>query len=110
MLFCRKLHHNSTLFFLQTQSTPRFFFSLILNSHLNVKQANAEAINWCKNEISNRVCSSTGTKPIDAFLQEEKPCLISLPTGEFDLPIWTKCKVHKDHHFVVKGNFYSEPV
>lgn len=78
-------------------------------TYLNVKQANAEAINWCKNEISDRVCSSTGTKPIDTFLQEEKPCLISLPTGEFDLPIWTKCKVHKDHHFVVKGNFYSVP-
>ena len=78
-------------------------------TYLNVEKTNAEAINWCKNEISDRVCSSTGTKPIDTFLQEEKPCLISLLTGEFDLPIWTKCKVHKDHHFVVKGNFYSVP-
>jgi len=78
-------------------------------TYLNIGKANAEAINWCKNEISDRVCSSTGAKPIDTFLQEEKPCLIALPNGEFDIPIWTRCKVHKDHHFVVKGNFYSVP-
>ena len=78
-------------------------------TYLNIGKANAEAISWCKNDISDRVCSSTGAKPIDTFLQEEKPCLIALPTGEFDIPVWTRCKVHKDHHFVAKGNFYSVP-
>ena len=38
----------------------------------NISQANAEAIKWCKNEISHRVCSTTGSKPIDTFVLEEK--------------------------------------
>ena len=33
MFFGKKTHHNSTLYTLQTQLIPRFFFVLILNSH-----------------------------------------------------------------------------
>ena len=75
----------------------------------NIAQANIEAISWCKNEISHRVCSTTGSKPIDTFLLEEKPSLIIKPSGIFDMPIWTVCKVHKDHHFTALKNFYSVP-
>jgi transposase len=78
-------------------------------AYLDIDQANTEAIKWCKNEISHRVCSTTGTKPIDTFLLEEKARLIMLPSGLFDMPAWSNCKVHKDHHFVAKGNFYSVP-
>jgi hypothetical protein len=42
-------------------------------------------------------------------LTEEKECLIPMRTGVFDIPIWTICTVQKDHHFVIKGNFYSVP-
>jgi hypothetical protein len=55
----------------------------------------------------HRVCTTTGSKPIDTFLLEEKECLLPIPSGVFDMPIWTRCRVQKDHHFVVKGNFYS---
>jgi len=75
----------------------------------NITEANAEAIKWCRNEISHRVCTTTGSKPIDIFLLEEKERLIPIPSGIFDMPIWTICTVQKDHHFVVKGNFYSVP-
>lgn len=75
----------------------------------NITEANTEAIKWCKNEISHRVCTTTGSKPIDTFLSEEKERLIPIPSGIFDMPIWTICTVQKDHHFVVKGNFYSVP-
>jgi transposase len=75
----------------------------------NITEANAEALRWCKNEISHRVCTTTGSKPIDTFLMEEKERLISMRTGVFDIPIWTICTVQKDHHFVIKGNFYSVP-
>ena len=53
----------------------------------NITQANTEAIKWCKNEISHRVCSTTGSKPIDTFVLEEKECLIKLTSGIFDMPI-----------------------
>jgi len=38
----------------------------------NITEANAEALRWCKDEISHRICSTTGSKPIDLFLSEEK--------------------------------------
>jgi hypothetical protein len=75
----------------------------------DIGAANSQALKWCQDEISHRVCSSTGRKPIDVFAQEEKCSLMDLPSGIFDMPLWTICKVHKDHHFVVKGNFYSVP-
>lgn len=74
-----------------------------------ITEANSEAINWCKNEISHRVCSTTGSKPIDLFISEEKSCLLEMPLGNFDIPIWTICKVNKDHHFTAMRNFYSVP-
>ena len=78
-------------------------------SYKNITEANAEALEWCQNKISHRICSTTGSKPIDIFLSEEQGSLLPIPSGVFDISAWTVCKVQKDHHFVVKGNFYSVP-
>lgn len=75
----------------------------------DIGAANIQALKWCQDEISHRICSSRGRRPIDVFVQEEKGSLLNLPSGIFDMPLWTICKVHKDHHFVVKGSFYSVP-
>lgn len=76
-------------------------------SYINIAEANKAALNWCKNEISQRVCSTTGYKPIDLFHKEDKLNMLPLPTEVFDLPEWTIGKVHNDHHLVIRGNFYS---
>ena len=78
-------------------------------SYSDVSCANIEAAKWCRSEISHRICSSIGKKPIDVFNQEEKDRLLYLPSTSFDMPEWSVAKVHRDHHFVVKGNFYSVP-
>lgn len=78
-------------------------------SYQTITQANIEAAKWCKNEISHRVCSTTGSKPIDLFASEEKQHLIDIPLGIFDIPTWSICKVNKDHHFTAMRNFYSVP-
>jgi transposase len=78
-------------------------------SYNNIIEANSEAIKWCKNEISHRICTTTGSKPIDLYLFEEKEHLLPIPSNVFDMAIWTSCRVQNDHHFVVKGNFYSVP-
>jgi len=78
-------------------------------SYNNIAEANAEAVDWCENKISHRICSTTGLKPMEVFLSEEYRKLIPIPSGVFDISTWTVCKVQKDHHFVVKGNFYSVP-
>jgi len=35
--------------------------------------------------------------------------MLPLSSGTFDMPEWTSAKIHRDHHFVIKGNFYSVP-
>ena len=75
----------------------------------NIEQANETALKWCKDEISHRICSTTGEKPIDLFNKEDKLSMLALPTEVFDLPQWTVGKVHNDHHLVIQKNFYSVP-
>lgn len=77
--------------------------------YMHINQANDTALNWCRNEISHRICSTTGEKPVTLFEQEDRPNMINMPTGTFDMPIWTTGKVHNDHHLVIHGNFYSVP-
>ena len=77
--------------------------------YYSLAEANAAALNWCSNDIANRICSSTGKKPLELFEQEDKPNMQGLPDKAFDLPIWTIGKVHKDHHVTVMRNFYSVP-
>jgi len=75
----------------------------------DIKSANIAALKWCQFEISEVVCSSIGRKPIDVFVLEERDRLLALPTGFFDMPEWTVAKIHRDHHFIAKSNFYSVP-
>ncbi|MEI7669012.1 MAG: IS21 family transposase, partial [Pseudomonadota bacterium] len=78
-------------------------------SYADINCANIAAEKWCRYEISHRICSSIGKKPIDIFNKEEKDKLLPLASSFFDMPEWSIAKVHRDHHFVVKGNFYSVP-
>ena len=77
---------------------------------IDINAANIEAKKWCQEEISHRICSSTGAKPIDVFKNEEKVQLISLPLSSFDMPEWTIGKVHKiKQQFFCKFIFYLLP-
>jgi len=70
---------------------------------------NVFARDWCTNKIAHVICTTTGEKPINLFINEEVALLKPLPSEAFDMPFWTEGKVHRDHHFVVSGNFYSVP-
>ena len=78
-------------------------------TYKNLEEMNTFAREWCTHKISHVVCSTIGQKPIDVFKTQELPLLRALPSQAFDMPQWLESKVHKDHHFVVKGNFYSVP-
>lgn len=77
--------------------------------YTDLDSMNAFARDWCANKIAHVVCSTTGEKPIDLFHNEELMLLTPLPFASFDMPLWMEGKVHRDHHFVVQGNFYSVP-
>ncbi|MBA3535116.1 MAG: IS21 family transposase [Tatlockia sp.] len=75
----------------------------------NLAALNAFGRDWCTNKVAHVVCSTTGEKPVDVFNNEEIARLKPLPSSAFDMPIWTEGQVHRDHHFVISGNFYSVP-
>jgi len=43
------------------------------------------------------------------FVREEKALLRALPSEDYVCPTWQKAKVHRDHHVVFEGSFYSVP-
>ncbi len=77
--------------------------------YFDIADANRAAHRWCKEEVSYRICRTTGETPHDLFKREDQPHLQVLPRETFDIPIWTEGKVHHDHHMVISGNFYSLP-
>ena len=77
-------------------------------SYANINEANEAARRWCRDVICEQVTRTTGRTPKEMFLLE-KPLLKKLPNGYFDIAYWQIYKVHKDHHIVCNGNFYSAP-
>lgn len=75
----------------------------------DIEEANKAALHWCRHEISQRVTRTTGQKPWDLFESQEKPMLRALPTVDYELSIWQELKVHRDHHVVFDGSYYSVP-
>jgi hypothetical protein len=74
----------------------------------SLDDANEYARKWCSDIIANVVCTSTGEKPNDLFALE-KPLMLDLNPVGFDICVWSKAKVGKNHHVTVNGNFYSVP-
>jgi transposase len=74
----------------------------------SLDDANAYAKKWCSEIIADVVCTTTGEKPNDLFALE-KPLMLALNPVVFDICVWSKAKVNKDHHVTVNGNFYSLP-
>lgn len=55
----------------------------------NIDHANSFAIEWCKHEISQRECTTTGRTPYELFELEDKPNMLKLRKDPFDLAEWT---------------------
>lgn len=78
----------------------RTFFSL---QELNV------AI-WEKLEfLNNRQMKKLGASRRELFETIERPALIPLPAGRYELAEWKGCRVNIDYHIGVHNNYYSVP-
>lgn len=77
--------------------------------HQDICAANIYARYWCLEEIAHRVVRTTGETPWVRYSRDEKSRLLPLPTTEFECAVWQKGFVHKDHHVVFSGSFYSMP-
>lgn len=64
---------------------------------------------WCRTEAGLRVHRTTARRPAEVFETQERPALQPAPTAPYDLPIYVRAKVHRDHHIDVARALYSVP-
>lgn len=76
---------------------------------LDLADARRSAERWCAEVAGARVHGTTRLVPRDVFAAEEKQHLLPAPTEHFDVPIWSKAKLHPDHHLQVARGLYSAP-
>jgi hypothetical protein len=70
-------------------------------------QRRAEA--WCRGRAGQRIHGTTQCRPAELFGLEEAPRLAPAPTRAYDLPVYARAKVHRDHHIEVAKALYSIP-
>ena len=75
----------------------------------SIEEANHYALQWCRHQIGEEMTRTTGHKPYELFINEEKSQLIPLSQTPFYCPTWQQAKVHRDCHVVFQGSFYSVP-
>jgi hypothetical protein len=76
---------------------------------VSVTQAREHAVRWCRDVVGTRVHGTTRRVPREVYESEEKGHMLPAPTQPFDVPTWTRAKVHPDHHVQVARALYSVP-
>jgi transposase len=68
-----------------------------------------EAVKWCTEVAGMRIHGTTRKRPRIVFDEQEKTLLLPLRDERFDIPKWSSCKVHPDHHIRFSNALYSLP-
>lgn len=76
---------------------------------VDLAHAQRHAEGWCRERAGLRIHGTTACRPAELFALEEAPALLPAPTAPYDLPIYAKPKVHRDHHVEVARALYSVP-
>jgi hypothetical protein len=75
----------------------------------DLREIRAHAARWCRDVAGSRVHGTTRCVPRDVYEQQEKAHMQPAPTAPFDVPRWSKAKIHPDHHAQVARALYSLP-
>jgi hypothetical protein len=76
---------------------------------VGLDDAQRRARHWCGSTAGLRIHGTTQCRPAEHFVTEEQPVLLPAPTMRYDLPLYPKPKVHRDHHIEVAKALYSVP-
>jgi transposase len=76
---------------------------------LDLADARRSAERWCREVAGARIHGTTRLVPGDVFAAEELAHLGPPPQERFDVPVWSRAKVHPDHHVQVARALYSVP-
>lgn len=72
-------------------------------------EAQVAAELWCRTRAGMREHGTTRLRPLEVFDAEEAPLLLAAPVEVYDLPTYSRAKVHRDHHIQVGKALYSVP-
>lgn len=64
---------------------------------------------WCSQVAGLRIHGTTRKMPVEVFDTIEKSKLRPYPGDQYDIPFWSVCKVHPDHHIQFRKSLYSLP-
>jgi transposase len=76
---------------------------------IDLDDAQRRARHWCSSIAGLRIHGTTQCRPAEYFATEELPVLLPAPTKQYDLPLYPKPKVHRDHHIEVGKALYLGP-
>jgi len=74
----------------------------------DLADAQARVVAWCSGRAGMRIHGTTAARPAEMFAEVEIGCLLSVP-APYDVPIFTRVKVHRDFHVEVARSLYSAP-
>jgi transposase len=77
-------------------------------SFTDLADAQARAVTWCSDRAGRRIHGTTQARPAEMFTQVERGCLLPVP-APYDVPIFTRVKVHRDYHCEIARALYSIP-
>ncbi|HEX2273536.1 MAG TPA: IS21 family transposase [Acidimicrobiales bacterium] len=76
---------------------------------VDLDDAQRRAEVWCRDKAGRRIHGTTQCRPAELFATEEAPHLLPAPGTPYDVPIYARPKVHRDHHIEVAKALYSVP-
>lgn len=74
----------------------------------DLADAQARVEVWCRERAGMRIHGTTAQRPAEMFTELESPCLLEVP-DPYDVPVFTRVKVHRDYHVEVGKALYSIP-
>lgn len=75
---------------------------------IDLGDAQARVTAWCSERAGMRIHGTTAARPAEMFNELEAPCLLAVP-GPYDVPLFSRVKVHRDFHVEVARALYSVP-
>jgi transposase len=76
---------------------------------IDLADAQRRAEEWCRTTAGLRIHGTTQCRPAELFALEEAACLGPAPEAPYDVPLYARPKVHRDHHCEVAKALYSVP-
>jgi transposase len=75
---------------------------------VDLADAQVRVEKWCRETAGGRIHGTTQARPVEVFTEHEVPVLLPVPEA-YDVPIFTRVKVHRDFHVEVGKALYSAP-